>query len=39
MAPFHGLIETTAAAGSILRVSVERIACWASRCQRGSIVV
>ena len=39
IAPFHGLIEISAAAGSLGEVSVERIACCASCCQRGSIVV
>ena len=39
IAPFAGSIEMTAAAGSLGAVNVPRIAFWASRCQRGSIVV
>ena len=39
IAPFAGSIETIAAAGSVVRVSVSLIAFCASRCQRGSIVV
>ncbi|MCZ7589266.1 MAG: hypothetical protein M5U27_10530 [Gaiella sp.] len=39
MAPFPGSMETIAAAGSVVRVSVSPIALRASACQRGSIVV
>src|SRR5881394_3453937 len=39
MAPFAGLIATTAAAGSLEYGNVRLIASSASRCRRGSIVV
>ena len=39
MAPFFGLIEITAAAGSVFSYSVSVIAFRAARWKRGSIVV
>src|ERR671937_3281856 len=39
MAPFAGLIDTIAAAGSVEYGSVRLIAMSASRCRRGSIVL